>query len=105
MDSILQDLNNIAEQTEKILASVAADLFAELQLKTPVDTGQLRQSWALDKVSDGFEISNNLSYASIIFDGRKIVNGKAQGSTQLAEGIQPILDKYNRRLEIELRRI
>jgi len=105
MASLLNEYNNLISDVDKIVARVVADLFAELQRKTPVDTGALRQAWEVTQKGDTWTISNNLVYASVIFDGRQIVNGKAQGSLQLIEGIVPILDKYNRVLEIELRKV
>ena len=105
MGLLTDELDAIVKKQEKVVAGVVADLFAELVKRTPVDTGQLRQAWSIERNGDSWIISNGLEYASIIFDGRKVVNGKLQGSTQLSQGIQPILDNFNRTLEIELRRI
>ena len=84
---------------------VASDLMSELVSVTPVDTGQLKGAWDLQKTSEGWRISNNMQYASILFDGRRIVSGKEYGSKQLPQGIQPVLEKYNIIMQRELNKI
>lgn len=106
MGLLTKELNDIYEKQQRVLADVVADLFAELQRRTPVDTGELKIAWELTRTNDGWLISNNMEYASIIFDGRKLDDsGVMRGSEQLPDGIIPILDKYNRILEIKLRKI
>ena len=46
-----------------------------------------------------------MNYASILFDGRRIVSGKAHGSLQLPAGIDPVIAKYNIIMQSELNKI
>jgi len=73
-----------------------------LQTKTPVDTGTLKTAWEFHKVGDGWLFSNNMNYASFIFNGRKVIDGKAIGSLQLPDGVFPILQRHNNELSRRL---
>lgn len=46
--------------------SVALELFTKIQEKSPVDTGELRRSWTLNKIADGYVISTPVPYAPIL---------------------------------------
>ena len=106
MGLLKDELTAIVTKSDIVVAKVAADMFAELIQITPVDTGQLKIAWDLSKTPNGWLLSNNLGYSSIIFEGRVVgSDGVVRGSEQLPNGLAPILDKYNRVLEIELRRI
>lgn len=122
MGAITDELDEIVKKQEKVIAKIVADLFAELQSITPVGNpdiwetkyppknyigGSLKVAWELSKTNDGWLISNSMEYADIILSERGFNPefGKVAGSLQFPDGIQPTLDKYNRRLEIELKRI
>ena len=97
MKTISQELNEIYQKQLKVVDTVVNDLFSELIQITPVDTGALKGAWDLKKNdSDSWTLSNNMEYATIIFDGYRIVAGKAIGSKQLPAGkFDAVLAKYN----------
>ena len=111
--SLLDEYTDIISEKDKILAEIATDLFSELQTHsialgresgTPVDTGALRLAWELTKTKDGYTLSNNMKYASIIFAGFHIgTDGKLKGSKQLPNGIAPVLARYNKILQNKLK--
>ena len=100
-----QELDKIVAQQKRVVAKVANDLLSELIKITPVDTGALKGAWSIKKTSDGWQLSNNMNYASILFDGRRIVSGKEYGSLQLPAGIDPVIAKYNIIMQQELKKI
>ena len=97
--------DELKRQYEQTLARVVADMFNEFTRITPVKTGQLKTSWDLTQQGEGWLLSNNLEYASVIFEGRRLVAGKMYGSTHLPAGLDPIIAKYNKILEREFERI
>ena len=105
MASISEELDIIVRKKNKVVSKVAQSLLSELIHVTPVDTGALKGAWYIEKTPDGWRLSNNMNYASILFDGRRIVSGKEQGSLQLPGGINPVLAKYNIIMQQELNKI
>lgn len=103
--TISEELNNIYKRQMSVVGIVANDLLSEFITVTPVDTGSLKGAWDIKKIKDGWRIGNNLEYASVIFDGRRLVAGKWYGSKKLPNGLDPILAKYNLLLESELKKI
>lgn len=102
--SLSNEFDSLISDSEFIIAEVVADLYAELIKRTPVDTGQLKASWNLDKLSDGsWLLSSNLQYADIIFRGRRMIMGKQVGSLQLPDGVYPIIASFNSELENRLK--
>lgn len=125
--TLLEEFNELKAKKDFIVAKIANDLFSELVNDTPVGnpsswkinegrtklyipkdyrSGQLKGSWAIKKTLDGWELSNNMLYASIIFAGRDEDEfGIWRGSKQLPDGIEPTIEKYNILLEQELRKL
>ena len=104
--TISQELEDIYRRQLSVVGIVANDLFSELIHVTPVDIGSLKNAWDIKKNSDeSWTLSNNLEYASIIFDGRRFVAGKAYGSLQLPDGLDPILARYNIILQTMLNQV
>jgi len=101
------ELALIYQKQIRIVEDVANDLYSELSSDavTPIDTGALREAWNMERTGDTWHISNNMEYASIIFDGRRLVAGQWYGSEWLPGGIDPILMKYNKILEIKLKNV
>lgn len=88
------------------------ELHNELQLVSPVDTGELRESWQPPKQVNPFtwEIRNPAPHAYIIDGGRrqvptKLGNMKWIGSKKLPHGYQPTVLKYNDLINNLLRKI
>lgn len=95
----------IVKAKERILAKNVADLFAELLKKSPVDTGAFRGAWRLEKTSKGWTIYNGMEYASILWDGRRLIGQQWFGSEQWPEGGEALLLWYNNKIEDEFKRI
>lgn len=123
-----QAVDELERQYKQVLDRVVADMFNEFSRITPVGNpstwkinegragkklykpagysgGQLKTSWDLTPQGEGWRLSNNMEYASVIFAGRRLVAGKMYGSEQLPAGLDPVLAKYNRILEREFERI
>ena len=115
-------LDHLERMQEVVLAETVADLYSELVTVTPVGDasqwntkyppkgyigGSLRAAWKLTRLANNrWKLSNNMEYASIIFDGRKPGSGGwLQGSKQLPAGVDPILLKYNLLLTQRLNRL
>lgn len=98
-------VEEIKRKKERIINEAVRDIFSELVKVSPVDTGTFRSTWDLQKTSNGWRISNNMEYASILWDGRRFAAGKTLGSIQWPDGGAPILAKYNERIENEFKRI
>jgi len=111
MKTISQELNQIYTKQMQVLDKVVSSLFSELQKRTPVDKGSLKGAWDKQETDSGWTISNNMTYASVIFDGRKFVyspsfpNGRWEGSEKLPEGIDPIIARFNIILQNELKKV
>jgi hypothetical protein len=101
----LEELNYLMREQKRVVEEVASDLLSELIGITPEKTGQLKGGWDLEETSNGWILSNNLIYASVIFDGRRNVGGQWYGSESLADGLTPTLKKYNIILQDKLDRI
>ena len=96
--SLTLEFEAMNQKAEFIIAEMAMNLFNELQTRTPVDTGQLKTAWQFQKVADGWLFSNNMNYASFIFNGLKVIDNKTIGSKDLKDGVYPIIQRYNMEL-------
>ena len=107
MGAILNELNQIISEKDKVIATVALDLYNELVKATPVDTGYLRNAWTIENESDGSVIINNPTiYAEIRLSPLIEENGKVrQGSRQYPAGVEQIVDKYDKILQTKLKAI
>ena len=107
--TLSDELQLLVKKQQKIVAEGAADLLAELIARTPVSPtlkrkdgttyhtgGTLKSSWDMVPVGDGWLLTNNMNYASFIFNGLREVAGKKLGSTQLPDGVAPIIQKHNK---------
>lgn len=63
----------VRKSSKKLIAKVeenhhkvALELFMKIQEKSPVDTGELRRSWVIHKVPNGYVISTPVPYAPIL---------------------------------------
>lgn len=100
--SLKDNFENMISQKDKIIVEMVANLFRELTQRTPVDTGTLKSAWQIDKVGDGWILSNNMQYADTIFNGRRFAVDKMIGSKQLPDGVYPILQQFNNELNKRL---
>lgn len=100
-----EELEQILAKRERAVEEAITNLFAEFMRKSPVDTGAFRTAWEIKKTAGGYKITNDMEYATILYDGRQLVQGKWFGSEQWPEGGAVMLDKYNRDLQSKLDRI
>ena len=103
---IASALTSIMDTAEEIIASEALALKADLVVVAPVDTGTFRNAWKIDRVSRlEWRISNRMEYASILFAGRRTVDGVIRGSVQWPGGGDPMVEATNNSIERRLGRI
>jgi len=82
------------------------NLFADFIKKSPVDTGAFRTAWSIDKKLDGsWVITNDVNYATILFNGTDVVAGKRYGSEQWPDGGYVMIEKFNRTLQRKLDKV
>lgn len=110
-DDINKEFAVILKKRDRVVKTGAVSLFGDLQVSTPVDTGELRDSWQPpDRLGLlNWRISNIAPYAEIIDGGRReaMVNGtiKWVGSEQLPNGFDPIVKAFEPKLQMELDKI
>ena len=110
-DDINKEFAAILKKRDRVVKTGAVSLFGDLQVSTPVDSGDLRRDWQNpEKISiANWRISNISPYAEIIDGGRReaMVNGTIRwvGSEQLPKGFQPIIDEFEPKLQRELDKI
>ncbi len=103
-DSPSEALDKIMKQTRQILKETVYEFHSALQRVAPVDTGHFKLSWKVKPVSkDEYLISNNAPYASILWAGRMMVNGKMYGSEQWSKGGDIMLAKRNIQMQNKLK--
>ncbi len=69
-------------------------------------SGSFRAAWDISRKSDGsWVITNDVEYATILWDGRQFVAGRWYGSKQWPHGGQIMVEKFNRTLQKRLDRI
>ncbi|MGK2911230.1 MAG: hypothetical protein ACSLE1_15725 [Sphingobium sp.] len=70
MRKIPQIIADAQADVEALTQKVALDIYADLLMTTPVDTGAARQGWQLDNGPGGaMEISNSVPYIGKLNDG------------------------------------
>ena len=81
IDNFLKDINNIQGNfrgdLQKLVEKHGGILLRNTKLKSPVDTGQLRRSWQLEKGDLYIKIFNNVSYSIFIEYGHRTRGGKS----------------------------
>lgn len=65
-DKVRKGANRIIAEVNHNHHKVALELFTKIQEKSPVDTGELRRSWVIHKVPNGYVISTPAPYAPIL---------------------------------------
>jgi len=99
-DTPTEALAKIVAKTRQILKETVHEFHSALQKVAPVDTGHFKLSWKLKTIDeDHYIISNNAStksqesYASILWRGRRSVNGIMRGSIHWMAGGEPMLQQ------------
>ena len=81
IDNFLKNINNIQGNfhgdLQKLVEKHGGILLRNTKMKSPVDTGQLRRSWQLEKGDLYIKIFNNVSYSIFIEYGHRTRGGKS----------------------------
>ena len=81
IDNFLKDINNIQNNfhgdLQKLIEKHGGILLRNTKMKTPVDTGQLRRSWELEKGDLYVKLMNRTEYAQFIEWGHRTRGGKS----------------------------
>jgi len=101
-----EELKILHTKQLRVVEEEVMNLFAKFLKESPVDTGSFRAAWSIEKRLDGsWEITNDVSYATILFDGRRLVAKQWYGSEQWPDGGDIMLEKFNRTLQRELDKV
>lgn len=111
-DDIKKEYNSIRQRQGIKLRQGAISLFGDLQVNSPVDTGELRDGWQPPQKLGilNWRISNIAPHAYVIDGGRRQIitkKGTAKwiGSEQLPKGFDPIIKAFEPKLQRELDKI
>ena len=81
IDNFLKDINNIQNNfqgdLQKLVEKHGGILLRNTKLKSPVDTGQLRRSWQLEKGDLYVKLMNRTSYGIYLEYGHRTRGGKS----------------------------
>ena len=105
IDNFLKDINNIQNNfqgdLQKLVEKHGGILLRNTKLKSPVDTGQLRRSWQLEKGDLYIRIFNNVSYSIFIEYGHRTRGGKSyvEGVYMLKKTFEKTEEKFTNDLE------
>ena len=81
IDNFLKDINNIQNNfhgdLQRLIEKHGGILLRNTKMKTPVDTGQLRRSWELEKGDLYVRIFSNCEYNIYVEYGHRTRGGKS----------------------------
>lgn len=81
LDNFIKNINNIQNNFHKDLQSLVEKhggiLLRNTKMKTPVDTGQLRRSWELEKGDLYVKLMNRTEYGIFVEWGHRTRGGKS----------------------------
>lgn len=101
--TLTASLDALVDDAQKVIGEEAVSLFAQLQFSSPEDSGTFKASWSIKQDSKWeWAINNPMTYASVLWDGRRMVGNRMEGSEQWPEGGDPMLVATNRRLQEKL---
>ena len=100
-----EELEQILSEKDKVIGQAVVNLFSDLQKASPVQSGAFRGAWDLDSGEMKWTITNNMEYASILWEGRREVGGRMLGSEQWPEGGDPMMQKFDNDLQTQLNKI
>lgn len=93
---MLDDMeSDFAKELQKLVKKHGGKLLRDTKKKTPVDTGQLRRSWELEKDDLYVKVFNNTEYGLHVEYGHRIVgrDGKVKG---VAEGVYMLKTSFEK---------
>jgi len=95
LSALMDDVEDIIDKNVKIL-------YVNLVRASPVETGNFRRSWDLNKGISSWTISNTAEYATQLSGGRRLINGRYYGSIQWSAGLGPMMLRFTKKLKREL---
>jgi hypothetical protein len=102
-----QELELLYAKQIKTVAKGVTNLYGDFIRVSPVaevNGGSFKAAWDLARKGDlSWSISNNMEYATILYEGRDPQTKK--GSNQWPDGGLPMLEKFDRELTRELDKI
>ena len=105
IDNFLKDINNIQNNfqgdLQKLVEKHGGILLRNTKLKSPVDTGQLRRSWQLEKGDLYVRIFSNCEYSIFVEFGHRTRGGKSyvEGVYMLKTSFEKTEEKFTNDLE------
>ena len=86
---------NFPRDLQKLIEKHGGKLLRDTKQRTPVDTGQLRRSWELEKDDLYVKVFNNTEYGLHVEYGHRIVgrDGKVKG---VAEGVYMLKTSFEK---------
>ncbi len=111
MGIISTELSRVTKKVEKAIEDWATETYNDIRNDTPEDTGNLQASWKFRRPSRlnyvMFTDPSSISYADVIANGRRTINGKTYGSTQGwgLHGLWNYLDIKEKELERKIRNV
>lgn len=93
---MLDDMeSDFAKELQKLIEKYGGKLLRNVKQRTPVDTGQLRRSWELEKDDLYVKVFNNTEYGLHVEYGHRIVgkDGKVKG---VAEGVYMLKTSFEK---------
>ena len=102
-DKPTEALAKVERQIYETVGRIAAQLHADLKNVAPVDTGWFKANWRIQKSGElSWRIYNNVEYASVLWRGRHVIDGKEYGSRYWQNGGDPMLLKADIELSRQL---
>lgn len=93
MSTLVKEFKVAVESDSKRVAKRVTKFYTDLVSEAPVDTGAFRDAWTIEPLHKmSYVVYNNMNYASILWRGRRKVNGRWYGSEQWKDGGDPLLD-------------
>ena len=105
LDKFIISLNEMDDNFNRDLQSLVEKhggiLLRNTKMKTPVDTGQLRRSWELEKGDLYVKLMNRTEYAQFIEYGHRTRGGKSyvEGVYMLKTSFEKTKKDFNRDLD------
>ena len=105
IDNFLKDINNIQNNfqgdLQKLVEKHGGILLRNTKLKSPVDTGQLRRSWQLEKGDLYVKIFSSCEYVKHVEYGHRTRGGKSyiEGAYMLKKTFEKTEKKFIKDLD------
>ena len=105
IDNFLKGIDNIQNNfhgdLQRLIEKHGGILLRNTKMKTPVDTGQLRRSWELEKGDLYVKLYNNVEYAQFVEFGHRTRGGKSyvEGVYMLKKTFEKTEEKFTNDLE------